>query len=512
MRSKIILITFLVFLLPPIFIIAINTFCMIIRPEVLPEVLLGWPLYVIAGPIIIVSPILINYLVKKLEFYIANKDYEKSSKLYKNLSIIFVAIAIGYSFASVPITILTDGITQKEGSLSLYICLVYSVTAIIPFFIKFQEQLDQVMRGVPILENRMFPLRRKLFINAFFSVFGGIGILIIASYTLAWRMIAFPEFGIMPIDFFIRLLGVSAIIMVFQILPNVFLGSIYIRNINKIKDFVSQIDKKDLTGDINIDSRDEFGLVSDYLMQMHTTLSKLISDMKLNAVFMATTSKQLNSVSLKLSTETAKQASSAEEIASSMEEMASNIHMSSQHEQHCEEMNASAFDHMKEGQEIVGQTQKNMKVISERVSAIEEIASRTNILAINAAIEASQAGQFGRGFSVVANEVKELAIKTKDAAVDIIDLSNKTLENSVHSKEKIEDTVPVISETMTLTKEIANSSKELEHGSEQINSAIQEFNQSTQDLASGAEDLAKSSHELTDKSAKLHEAINQFKQ
>ncbi|WP_390824741.1 methyl-accepting chemotaxis protein [Arcobacter lacus] len=209
-------------------------------------------------------------------------------------------------------------------------------------------------------------------------------------------------------------------------------------------------------------------------------------------------------------------AASLEQTAASLEQITSNIRNNTQNvskmTQYSKELTNSAV----EGEKLANQTTNAMEdintqvtAINEAISVIDNIAFQTNILSLNAAVEAATAGEAGKGFAVVAGEVRNLASRSAEAAREIkIIVENATLKtnlgkeianNMITGYKKLNEN---ISNSTKLISDIENSSREQLLGIEQINNAINQLDGQTQQNAS----IASQTHEIatsTDNIAKL---------
>jgi methyl-accepting chemotaxis protein len=205
------------------------------------------------------------------------------------------------------------------------------------------------------------------------------------------------------------------------------------------------------------------------------------------------------------------QAASSEQISQSIEELVATINQNTIGARQTEKTANKAEKGVIEGQDATNNTLNMMLTIAEKISIITNIAQKTDILAINASIEASRAGESGRGFAVVAQEIRKLAENSQKAANQIVELVNSSVAIAKNSGEMLSQTVPDVQLTAKLVQEIAAISQEQNLTAVQINQAIQQFNSVMQQNSSTSEEMSTSSEELAAQSESLQDAISYFK-
>ena len=278
---------------------------------------------------------------------------------------------------------------------------------------------------------------------------------------------------------------------------------------NIIEDFSQG--KLSLAFDANTLKRnDEFGEISRGLEQMRVRMISTVNIIKSLSERVSITSDEQRSNALKMSQDASEQASSVEEISSTMEEIVSNIEQNTQNAKETESVSIEAFHSIRQVGDSTIQAVESFNKIAAKISVINDIAFQTNILALNAAVEAARAGSEGKGFSVVASEVRKLAEHSKSAADEIIALVQKTVSMTEKNGKTMGLTIPKIENTTKLVQEIYNASSEQNSGANQVNHAIQQLNDVTQQYAAASEELATSSEELSEKAQQLKKAISFF--
>src|SRR5574344_251470 len=209
-------------------------------------------------------------------------------------------------------------------------------------------------------------------------------------------------------------------------------------------------------------------------------------------------------------------AASLEETAAALEEITSNIRNNTESISQMSRLSEGVTKSVNHGEELANQTTVAMdeiniqvNLVNEAISVIDQIAFQTNILSLNAAVEAATAGEAGKGFAVVAQEVRNLASRSAEAAREIKTIVENATIKANEGKEIASNMIEGykhlnqnISQTINLISDIQNASKEQLLGIEQINDAVNQLDQQTQQNAM----VATQSHDIalsTDNIAKL---------
>ncbi|MBU1040746.1 MAG: HAMP domain-containing protein [Proteobacteria bacterium] len=275
--------------------------------------------------------------------------------------------------------------------------------------------------------------------------------------------------------------------------------------------FAKAMAEGDFTKQLDINQKDEIGVLAQALNDMVGRLRQVVADVRGATDNVASGSEELSASSESLSQGATEQAAAIEEVSSSMEQMSSNIKQNADNAQQTEKIALQAARDAQEGGVAVGRAVVAMKNIAEKISIIEEIARQTNLLALNAAIEAARAGEHGKGFAVVAAEVRKLAERSGNAAGEISELSSSTVTISEKAGEMLTKLVPDIQRTAELVQEINAATGEQNSGAEQINKAIQQLDQVIQQNASASEEMASTSEELSSQAQQLQQTMGFFR-
>jgi methyl-accepting chemotaxis protein/methyl-accepting chemotaxis protein-1 (serine sensor receptor) len=255
-------------------------------------------------------------------------------------------------------------------------------------------------------------------------------------------------------------------------------------------------------------------------------LSQNVNELSVGAGQIASAAAEVRAASQALAEGASQQAASLEETSASSEQInsmavrnTSNSGAMSQMVSDSQQEFVATNQHLAELVTAMGQINESGANISKIIKVIEEIAFQTNILALNASVEAARAGQAGLGFAVVAEEVRNLSQRCAQAAKDTTDLIEQSIERSGSGKEKVDRMSGSLGKITSdfakiklLVDEVSQGSKEQSNGIGQIRRSLTQMEQTTQATAASAEQTASAAEELHAQSDSMHDVVQQLNQ
>jgi methyl-accepting chemotaxis protein len=345
--------------------------------------------------------------------------------------------------------------------------------------------------------------------------------------------------------------------------------------------FAEQVAAGDFTGQLPIHQKDEIGKLADALNGMSTKLMAIVAAIRDSAMQVASSSEQITASAQKLAEGAQSQASTLEETSASVEELTASVDQVAEHAQSqaaaVEQGSASmaqvhqaieevsknmseiaglaglSVDNALQGARAVSEVMDGINLIagsSEKiggiVSVIGEIADQTNLLALNAAIEAARAGEHGRGFAVVADEVSKLADRSASSTKEIESLIRESVKNVTQGVEtargsqaameqirsasqKVKEMIAGLSQSMVqqvdavkeltralgsvseMSQSISAATEEQTTNAKQVSKAVENVNEVTQSAASAAEEMSSATEQLSSMAQELQKMMGQFR-
>jgi len=370
------------------------------------------------------------------------------------------------------------------------------------------------------------------------------------SAIIMYVWIKSPDTSLGSIAIGVTIFGLIASAIVFAC--SFFIGRHNAKRAASLVHALAAMAKGDLTSKVELTGKDEFAWMSGEYTNARKGFTDVIKNIISGSTHLASAAEELSAITTQGSQGVARQQSEIQQVATAMEEMSATVQEVAKNAASAAAAAQEADSQSKEGFIVVNQTVQTINSLADEVrrtaevveklkgdclsigtvlDVIRDIAEQTNLLALNAAIEAARAGEQGRGFAVVADEVRTLASRTQTSTQEINEMierlqagANEAVNAMAKGRDKATDSVEqaakagealaaitsVVDRIKSMNMQIASAAEEQTSTAEEINRNIVNISDVSEEAASGAKQTATSSDDLARLAVELQGHVSKF--
>jgi methyl-accepting chemotaxis protein len=308
----------------------------------------------------------------------------------------------------------------------------------------------------------------------------------------------------------LMIVGSSALALLVGLIAAWLITRLIVTPLRSVIRVAQQIASGDLSAKVDVTRRDEIGQLMLAMQQMAAGLSSIVSGLQAGIEQLASSAQSLSSVTEQTNLEVSSQKEETEQVATAMNQMTATVHDVARNAEEAAQAAQTADDKVESGQRVVRQSMARIEQLADSatsastsieslsaeiqnigtvLSVIKSVAEQTNLLALNAAIEAARAGEQGRGFAVVADEVRALAKRTQQSTEEI-----ERLVSALRSA--AQTSVQQIQSSGELVKMAVSDALQTESALGSIAAAVSLIQQMNQQIAAAAEQQSSVAEEI----------------
>lgn len=439
--------------------------------------------------------------LKKIDKLVALNDEEKINKLLLKAPFQFYLFTFTYGILGPPAVTLGLGLDDHVFYTAWLLGPVVILTFSVPFFNHYMILLDKYVSTIQLHPTYYYSLKKRLNTSIAFLIVGVMAMLSIVFYVLFYNHLQGNT--LTNSDLQLRLVFFGLLGAVIVIIPLLLQTKVMKTNLNQLNKYVEQLMEGNLGQQMEVTQRDELGLVMQAIQALSSKFNEVISQIKQDASIMNNLGLALKDAAHVIATGSQDQVDNSKETLNSVELLQEKIVANTSGSEQMEESSLTAFKEIESGINGVNDLVAAVDKVNMIVKHIDEIAKKTHLLAINASIEASNAGEHGKGFSVVAKEVKYLAEKSKERS-EAIEKELTQVKTIVKQTKSIYDVVgPLSLATKETAIKVRESSAVQREEINKISEIIALLDKTIQDFDMNAKQINENSQTIESTAQKL---------